>query len=128
VLTLHAIDDLTAFVEHEAAYWATSRGALVQAFTAEHEHSALSDAAYATAIGALAGWVSPGRRPTPASLAAACPAFDRRYGTGCFFRPDFTPAAYLTRMYPRPGGRDWPALTPVQEWLWAQQGGVGIDP
>lgn len=128
VLTMHAIDDPTAFVEHEAAYRATNRGALVQAFTAETEHSALSDAEYATVIGALSRWVSSGHRPTPASLAAACPAFDQRYGSGCFFRPDFTPAAYHSRVAPRPGGRHWPALTPVQEWIWGLQGNVGIDP
>ncbi len=97
VLTLHAIDDPTAFVEHEAAYRATLQGAgragnLVQTFTKETEHSALSDSEYANSIAALDTWVRHGRKPTARSLAASCAAFDRKYGTGCFYDPAFHPA------------------------------------
>ncbi|MEV7085255.1 hypothetical protein AB0O07_05020 [Streptomyces sp. NPDC093085] len=133
VLTLHAIDDPTAFVAHEAAYRATLRGArrdgyLVQSFTAESEHSGLSDAEYATSIRALDTWVRTGRKPTPGSLAADCPAHDRRYGTGCFYRPGYVPAPYATRVNPRPGGLSWPVLTAAQERALSRIEGVGIAP
>ncbi|WP_131544151.1 MULTISPECIES: hypothetical protein [unclassified Streptomyces] len=133
VLTLHAIDDPTAFVEHESAYRATLRGAgrahlLVQSFTRESEHSGLSDAEYATSIAALDRWARTGHRPTPRSLAAACPAVDRAYDTGCFYDPAFTPAPYASRVLPRPGGRHWPAMTAGQERAWSRIDGVGIAP
>ena len=67
VLTVHAIDDPTAFVEHESAYRASLRragsaGHLVQVFTRETEHSQLSNAEYAAAIAALSTWVQTGAR------------------------------------------------------------------
>ncbi|MFG2965072.1 hypothetical protein ACGFZS_17515 [Streptomyces sp. NPDC048288] len=133
VLTLHAIDDPTAFVEHEAAYRATLRGAhrdghLVQTFTHESEHSALSDAEYADSIAALDGWVRTGRKPTPRAIADSCAAFDRIYATGCFYDPAFRPASYASRVRPRPGGLRWPAMTAAQEKRWSGIAGVGIAP
>lgn len=133
VLTLHAIDDPTAFIEHEAAYRATLQGAgrdghLVQTFTREHEHSELSDAEYATSVAALDTWVRKGKKPTQKSVAAACGAFDERYGTGCLYDPDFRPAPYASRVEPRPGGLDWPAMTSRQERSWSGIAGVGIAP
>ncbi|MFI8166248.1 hypothetical protein ACIGAN_07795 [Streptomyces sp. NPDC085931] len=133
VLTLHAIDDPTAFVEHEAAYRATLRGAhrdryLVQTFTGEHEHSGLSSAEYATSLAALDTWVRSGKKPTSASIAASCPRFDAAYGTGCFYEPPFTPEPYATRVNPRPGGLHWPALTARQEKAWSRLPSVGIAP
>ncbi|ROP42655.1 hypothetical protein [Saccharothrix texasensis] len=133
VITVHAIGDPTAFVEHETAYRASRVGAgtegnLVQAFTSEDEHSALSDAEYATALRALVTWESTGRKPTPASIAADCPAADARYGTGCFFDPAYRPAPYSAQVRPRPGGTRWPAMTARQEWLWGRLGQVGIAP
>ncbi|MYS72026.1 hypothetical protein GTY88_16590, partial [Streptomyces sp. SID5926] len=133
VLTLHAIDDPTAFVEHEAAYRATLRGAgrdqnLVQTFTREHEHSSLSDSEYATSISALDSWVRTGRRPSPRSIADSCPAFDARYAEGCLYDPGFHPAPYAARVRPRPGGLAWPAMTATQERAWSRIEGVGIAP
>ncbi|MFJ7074268.1 hypothetical protein [Streptomyces sp. NPDC098781] len=133
VLTLHAIDDPTAFVEHEAAYRATLRGAgregrLVQTFTREHEHSELSDAEYAASISALDAWVRKGRKPTPSSVAASCGGFDETYGTGCFYDPGFRPGPYASRVEPRPGGLRWPAMTAGQERVWSRIDGVGIAP
>ncbi|WP_435863823.1 alpha/beta hydrolase family protein [Streptomyces microflavus] len=133
VLTLHAIDDPTAFVEHEAAYRATLRGAgrerhLVQSFTRESEHSGLSDAEYAGSIGALDRWARTGRKPTQRSLATGCAAADRTYGTGCFYDPAFRPAPYASRVLPRPGGHHWPAMTAGQERAWSRIDGVGIAP
>ncbi len=133
VLTLHAIDDPTAFVEHEAAYRATLQGAgrvsnLVQTFTKETEHSALSDSEYANSIAVLDTWVRHGRKPTARSLAASCAAFDRKYGTGCFYDPAFHPAPYASRIRPRPGGLVWPAMTAARERAWSRIPGVGIAP
>ena len=133
VLTLHAIDDPTAFVEHEAAYRATLQGAgrdgnLVQTFTRETEHSALSDSEYANSLAALDAWVRDRHKPTPRSVAASCETFDRRYGSGCFYAPAFHPAPYASRILPRPGGLAWPAMTAAQERAWSRIDGVGIAP
>ncbi|WP_239158222.1 hypothetical protein [Streptomyces sp. SID13726] len=133
VLTLHAIDDPTAFVEHESAYRDTLRGAgrdghLVQTFTRESEHSGLSDSEYANSLAALDTWVRTGDRPTPREIAASCPAYDRVHGTGCFYDPRFRPAPYASRVEPRPGGRSWPAMTAAQERAWSRVDGVGIAP
>ncbi|AXL92611.1 hypothetical protein C4J65_33285 [Streptomyces sp. CB09001] len=133
VLTLHAIDDPTAFVEHEAAYRATLRGAgrdrnLVQTFTREHEHSSLSDSEYAGSLAALDSWVRTGRRPSPRSIADSCAVFDARYGEGCFYDPGFHPSPYASRVRPRPGSLAWPAMTAAQERAWSRIEGVGIAP
>lgn len=133
VLTLHAIEDPTAFVEHEAAYRATLRGAgtdgnLVQTFTKETEHSSLSDSEYANSISALDTWVRSGRKPTPQSIAASCGTFDETYGSGCFYDPAFRPSPYASRVLPRPGGLNWPAMTADQERAWSRIDGVGIAP
>ncbi|MEW2450822.1 hypothetical protein AB0896_25230 [Streptomyces parvulus] len=133
VLTLHAIDDPTAFVEHEAAYRATLNGAgrgrnLVQTFTKESEHSSLSDSEYANSITALDAWVRTGRKPAPHSIAASCAVFDATYGDGCFYDPGFQPKPYASRVLPRPGGLHWPAMTAAQEWAWSRIEGVGIAP
>ncbi|WP_328885061.1 hypothetical protein [Streptomyces sp. NBC_00316] len=133
VLTMHAIDDPTAFVEHEAAYRATVEGAhrdknLVQTFTRESEHSELSNSEYANSISALDRWVRTGKRPTPRSIAASCPAFDRTYGTGCLYDADFHPSSYASRVSPRPGALNWPAMTAVQEKAWSRIPDVGIAP
>ncbi|WP_369179432.1 alpha/beta hydrolase family protein [Streptomyces mutabilis] len=133
VLTLHAIDDPTAFVEHEAAYRATLRGAgrggnLVQTFTDEHEHSSLSDSEYANSVAALDDWVRSGRKPTPRSVAASCAAFDAKYGSGCHYEAGYHPASYASRVLPRPGGLHWPAMTAAQERAWSRIDGVGIAP
>ncbi|MGW5639687.1 alpha/beta hydrolase family protein [Streptomyces sp. NPDC003832] len=133
VLTLHAIDDPQVFVETEWAYRATLSGAgkgehLVQTFTKESEHSELSKSEYANSIAALDTWVNNGDKPTARSVARSCASFDRTYGTGCFYEPDFRPAPFDTRVIPRPGGRDWPAMTTAQERAWSRVDGVGIAP
>ncbi|WP_338320696.1 hypothetical protein [Streptomyces lonarensis] len=133
VLTLHAIGDPTAFVEHAAAHRATLRGAgrernLVQTFTREDEHSGLSSAGYAAALDALAGWVETGRRPTPGDVARACPAFASVHSGDCRVDPGYRPQDYHDRVNARPGGRHWPAMTAAQETRWSRIAGVGIAP
>ena len=132
ILTLHAIDDPTAFVEHESAYRATLEGArtadnLVQTFTTEDEHSSLSDSEYAAAIGSLRDWVEAGERPSPSSMASACADEDAVHGEGCFIDPDYRPQSYFDRVRPRPGFTNWPAITRKQYWWWERLGNVGID-
>lgn len=131
VLTLHAIDDPTAFVEHESAYRASVAAAgradrLVQVFTRETEHSALSDSGYATAIDALHAWVTRGVRPSGAALAASCPVHDAVHRQGCHFDPAFRPGSYFDRVHPRPGLVRWPAITGAQFDAWRRAGGISI--
>jgi alpha-beta hydrolase superfamily lysophospholipase len=133
VLTLHAIDDPQVFVEHEAAYRATVRAAdrgenLVQTFTRESDHSALSNAEYANSLAALDTWARTGWKPTPSSIARSCGAFDPLYGGGCFYDPAFRPAPFATQVRSRPGGLRWPAMSAAQEQAWSRIEGVGIAP
>jgi hypothetical protein len=105
VLTMHAIDDPTAFVELESTFRLTmeraGRGtALVQLFTQDSEHSYLSDAQYVTAMRALLAWVEQGAVPTPHSVAVSCAQVESSYdpARGCRFVPSYTPAALSSRV------------------------------
>ena len=105
-LTLHAIDDPIAFVEHESRYAdsvnrAGKASLLVQAFVAEREHSFLTAPAYATALAALVDWIDKGSKPSARSLADACPNFIANVGGTCSFRPEYHPEPYAARVYPR---------------------------
>lgn len=106
VLSVHAIGDPTAFVEHESAYRDTVMKAgrwwnLVQTFTTEATHSAFSDSEYATAMQSLSVWEKWGLRANPYLIAADCPRHDKGYGTGCFFDPRYRPQPYESRVIPR---------------------------
>ncbi|MDQ2736049.1 MAG: hypothetical protein M3Y55_13910 [Pseudomonadota bacterium] len=105
VLTLHAIDDPTAFVELESTFRETmNRGGsgdrLVQVFSDDHEHSYLADAEYVAVMGALLDWVEHGDKPSPQSVASRCDAVDKAFdpATGCRFRPAFVPAPLDSRV------------------------------
>ncbi|CAN7288024.1 hypothetical protein [Variovorax paradoxus] len=106
-VALHAIDDPTAFVELENAYRrirdaAGTGGTLVQSFSAEREHSYLSDSEYPALFEALMDWIDKGEKPTPASLAQRCAALMPRYGTdgrnGCHIKPEWQAPALETRV------------------------------
>ncbi|NYE24484.1 hypothetical protein [Pigmentiphaga litoralis] len=106
VLTMRGTQDPTAFVEMANFFGRTMTRAgtadhLVQTFTNDNAHSYLSDPAYVTMMSSLTKWVTQGTKPTPASVAAACPAFEAEYGAGCRFLPDYMPAALETRIPPR---------------------------
>jgi hypothetical protein len=106
VLSLHAIADPVAFVEHESAYRATLERAgtaerLLQVYTDEKEHHSLSASEYLAAVDALADWVDHGRKPTPAEIQTACGAFVARYDEPCRVKPDYRPPTWETRVYPR---------------------------
>jgi hypothetical protein len=76
VVTVHALDDGLVIPEHEdkyrQAFAAADRGdQLVQFFTPTGQHC-MNVSAFGAALGALAGWVERGEKPTPASMNAAC--------------------------------------------------------
>lgn len=105
VLSVHGIDDATAFVELEHVFRQTmeraGRGAnLVQTFVRSDQHSHLGDATYPPLFDALLAWVEQGDKPTPASVAARCAAGAARWGP-CAFDVGFTPQPLETRVAPR---------------------------
>jgi dienelactone hydrolase len=104
-LTMHAIEDPTAFVELEDTFRQTVARAgrsalLVQLFTSDAEHSYLTDAAYVTAMTALERWLDSGRRPTASDVAASCPTVAQAFqpATGCRFQPTFQPRPLTDRV------------------------------
>lgn len=106
VLTVHGIDDATAFVEMDHAFRQTmeragTAGHLVQTFTADSAHSYLGDPAYPTLLAALSAWARGGAKPTPAQIAEQCRSFEPAFGAGCRFRPDYQPQPLSTRVAPR---------------------------
>lgn len=106
-VALHAIDDPTAFVELENTYRRIRDAAgtgdlLVQSFSAEREHSYLSDSEYPALFAALLDWIDKGEKPTPEGLAQRCAALMARYDTdgrnGCHIKPGWQPPALETRV------------------------------
>lgn len=104
-LTLHGIDDMTAFVELESHFRdnVTESGAadrLVQVYTADHAHSYSSDAHYVSAVGALLDWVDKGDKPEAASLEQRCKALAAVWqpASGCRIRADYQPAPLGSRV------------------------------
>lgn len=106
VVALHAIADPYTFVENETVYRATleragSADRLVQVFTDEAEHHALSNSEYLAALDALLDWVDHGHKPTPAAIQAACKPFIARFDEPCRVQPDYRPGPWEARVYPR---------------------------
>ena len=106
VLSVHGIDDGTAFVELDAEFARTVARAghtdhLVQTFTRDRDHSYLSDVVYATLLQALMRWIEQGEKPTPEGIATACPILEVRFGAGCRFEPRYQPAPLDSRVAPR---------------------------
>ena len=105
-LTMHAIDDPTAFVELEQVFHDTVAKAgksdlLVQSFTDEHEHSKLATPEYAALLRAMSAWIEQGVKPSPASLAAGCAEAVKTYGEACHFQVGYKVPPLSTRSYPR---------------------------
>ena len=105
-LTMHAIDDPTAFVELEQVFRDTVAKAgasdlLVQSFTDEHEHSKLATPEYAALLRAMSAWIERGQKPSPASLAIGCEEAVATYGEACHFQVGYTPQPLAERSYPR---------------------------
>jgi alpha-beta hydrolase superfamily lysophospholipase len=102
-VTLHAIDDPTAFVELESVYREAREQAgtadhLVQNFSDEHEHSFLSPAEYPALMTALLQWIDEGRKPTPQGVLALCHGNEARFGAGCPLQPDYQPRPLSARV------------------------------
>lgn len=102
-LTVHAIDDPTAFVELEAAYAETVAKAghserLLQTYTKDQEHSYLADPVYPAAMAALLDWSRSGSRPTPQDVAVRCMAMQATFGPGCRLEPTFQPSPLASRV------------------------------
>jgi hypothetical protein len=102
-LSLHAIDDPTAFVELESAYRAVreragTAGLLVQTFSRESEHSYLSDAEYPALFAALLDWIDHGTKPTPADIEARCKTFEPAFGQGCRIDSAYAPRPLSARV------------------------------
>ena len=106
VLSVKWIQDPTAWPELDAHFKTVMQAGgsgdrLVQTFTAAGEsHSYISDATYVTLLGQLVQWVQLGQKPTPATVAQACPAARAAFpaGTGCSFDPAYVPPPLESRM------------------------------
>ncbi len=106
VLTVHGVDDPTAFVEMQSAFRATMDKAgntdrLVQVFSDHGGHSYLSDPTYVALFDALLQWVDQGEKPTPQGIADGCKRHEAVHGEGCRILPGFVPAAFDSRVAPR---------------------------
>ena len=109
VLTVHGIDDPTAFVEMDDSFRRTmaaagTAGHLVQTFTAHDTHSYLADPVYPALLDALQAWLSTSQAPTPQAVADRCEALAPRFGPGCRFQPGYRPPALATRVPERSVG------------------------
>lgn len=106
VLTLHGIDDATAFVELESVFRDTMAAAgraasLVQVFSKDHDHSYLSDPIYPALLSSLLRWVDAGDKPSPDTVAAECQRMESRFGSGCRVLPAYQPQPLAARVVPR---------------------------
>lgn len=95
-VTIHGKNDPTAFVWHQAAYRDRVAAAgrsdfLVQTYTDESAHSALSAPQYVAVFAALMQWLDQGQKPSPTSISDLCTVADTRYAKGCYFDTDFVP-------------------------------------
>lgn len=105
VITVHGINDPTAFVELESVFRDTMRRGgngerLVQLFSNDDDHSYLSDAQYVTAMHELLQWVEHGTRPTPSTVASRCRVVAAAFApdVGCRFLPDYAPRPLRERV------------------------------
>ena len=103
VLSAHAINDPTAFVEQESLFLQTMQRAgtadhLVQTFTSDSTHSYLTDPAYPALMASLLAWVERGVKPSPEEIAQRCLAFEAEFGKACRFLPGYRPAPYESRV------------------------------
>lgn len=106
VLTLHAVNDPTAFVELQSAYQdvlqrAGTANLLVQTFSDESEHSYLAEAQYPALFTALLDWVDRGAKPTPQSILALCKGYEAAYKSTCKLLPDYQVPSLASRVAPR---------------------------
>ncbi len=106
VLSLHAVNDPTAFVELQSAYRdvltrAGTAHLLVQTYSDESEHSYLAEAQYPALFTALLDWVDRGAKPTPQSILALCKGYEAAYASTCKLLPEYQSPPLASRVAPR---------------------------
>jgi pimeloyl-ACP methyl ester carboxylesterase len=106
VLTVHGINDPTAFVELESAFRQTMESAgngarLVQVYSDHNTHSYLSDPTYVALFESLLQWAERGEKPTPATVAERCKNAEAAFGAGCKIQVNYQPASLEARVAPR---------------------------
>lgn len=102
-LTLHAIDDPTAFVELESFYRDVRRKAgtddmLVQVFSDEAEHSYLGEPQYPALFTALLDWIDRNDKPNPQKVLDLCRSYQATYEGACRIRPGYEPQPLSARV------------------------------
>jgi len=103
VVTVHAINDPTAFVENESAYRkivdaAGNGDKLVQVFVDEAVHSKFHTPDYPAALNGLLAWIEHNKKPTAETIAASCAPLSKTYNETCTFVQGYKPAAYESRV------------------------------
>jgi len=106
VLTVHGVNDPTAFVEMQSAFRQTMEKAgtadrLMQVFSDHSGHSYLSDPTYVALFDALLQWVEQGSKPTPQTVAEGCKRHEATFGEGCRILPGYVPPPFDSRVPPR---------------------------
>ena len=95
-IAIHGKYDPVAFVSNQAAYrdrvaTAGRSDLLVQTFTNEAEHSALSAPEYVAVFDALMEWIEQGRKPDARSVNHLCERARSRYNQPCLFDEGIVP-------------------------------------
>ena len=106
VISSHAINDSTVFVEGQAALRqkmvaAGTADRLVQTYVDSSEHSYWGDAHYPPLFNALLDWVVKGQKPTPEGIDQRCKQLNPTQAKDCRFLPNYAVKPIASRIYPR---------------------------
>ena len=106
VISSHAINDSTVFVEGQAALRqkmvaAGTADRLVQTYVDSSEHSYWGDANYPPLFNALLDWVVKGQKPTAEGIDQRCKQLNPTQTKDCRFLPNYAVKPIASRIYPR---------------------------
>lgn len=106
VISSHAINDSTVFVEGQAALRqkmvaAGTAERLVQTYVDSSEHSYWGDAHYPPLFNALLDWVVKGQKPTAEGIDQRCKQLNPTQAKDCRFLPNYEVKSIASRIYPR---------------------------
>jgi hypothetical protein len=106
VISSHAINDSTVFVEGQAALRqkmvaAGTADRLVQTYVDSSEHSYWGDAHYPPLFNALLDWVVKGQKPTAEGIDQRCKQLNPTQAKDCRFLPNYAVKPIASRIYPR---------------------------
>ena len=106
VISSHAINDSTVFVEGQAALRqkmvaAGTAHRLVQTYVDSSEHSYWGDAHYPPLFNALLDWVVKGQKPTAEGIDQRCKQLNPTLTKDCRFLPNYAVKPIASRIYPR---------------------------